>query len=101
MVLGNYGRYKISPKVEEVMEKYWEFFAFVTNGLLFVLVGMLLVNLETDWRPLVLPILLAVPTVVLARSASVYPVFSILNFSKTEERVPRSWQHVLSWGALR
>lgn len=23
MVLGNYGRYKISPKVEAVMEKYW------------------------------------------------------------------------------
>ena len=23
MILGNYGRYKISPKVEEVMEKYW------------------------------------------------------------------------------
>lgn len=23
MVLGNYGRYKISPKVEEVMARYW------------------------------------------------------------------------------
>lgn len=101
MVLGNYGRYKISPKVEEVMEKYWGFFAFVTNGLLFVLVGMLVVNLDADWRPLVLPILLAVPTVILGRAISVYPTFALLNFSKTEGRVPKSWQHVLSWGALR
>lgn len=101
MVLGNYGRYKISPKVEEVMEKYWSFFAFVTNGLVFVLVGMMLVNVDVDWRPLLLPIILAVPMVILARAASVYPVFAILNFSKTEERVPKSWQHVLSWGALR
>lgn len=45
MVLGNYGRYKISPKVEEVMEKYWGFFTFVTNSLVFILVGMMLVNL--------------------------------------------------------
>lgn len=101
MVLGNYGRYKISPKVEEVMEKYWGFFAFVTNGLVFVLVGMMLVNLDADWKPLILPIALAVPTVILARAVSVYPMFSILNFSRTEERVPKSWQHVLSWGALR
>lgn len=101
MVLGNYGRYKISPNVEEVMEKYWSFFAFVTNGLVFVLVGMMLVNANPDWRPLVIPIALAVPMVILARAASVYPVFALLNFSKTEEPVPRSWQHVLSWGALR
>lgn len=101
MVLGNYGRYKISPNVEEVMEKYWGFFAFVTNGLVFVLVGMMLVNVNPDWRPLVLPIALAIPMVILARAASVYPVFALLNFSKTEEPVPRSWQHVLSWGALR
>lgn len=101
MVLGNYGRYKISPKVEEVMEKYWSFFAFVTNGLVFVLVGMMLVNLNADWKPLLFPIALAVPTVILARAMSVYPMFFVLNFSKTEERVPKSWQHVLSWGALR
>lgn len=97
MVLGNYGRYKISPKVEEVMEKYWSFFSFVTNCLVFVLVGMMLVNLNADWKPLILPIAVAVPTVVLARAISVYPAFSLLNFSKTEERVPRAWQHVLSW----
>jgi NhaP-type Na+/H+ or K+/H+ antiporter len=66
-----------------------------------VLVGMTLVNLDADWQPLLLPMALAIPTVVLARAVSVYPVFSILNFSKTEEKVPRSWQHVLSWGALR
>lgn len=101
MVLGNYGRYKISPKVEEVMEKYWSFFAFVTNGLVFVLVGMMLVNLNADWKPLLIPIAIAVPMVILARATSVYPVFALLNFSKKEERVPKSWQHVLSWGALR
>lgn len=101
MVLGNYGRYKISPKVEEVMERYWGFFAFVTNSLVFILVGMMLVNLEVNWRPLLLPILITIPVVILARAISVYSVFGFLNFLKKEERVPRSWQHVLSWWALR
>jgi CPA1 family monovalent cation:H+ antiporter len=101
MILGNYGRYKISPKVEEVMERYWGFFAFVTNSLVFILVGMMLVNLHVNWRPLLLPILITIPVVIFARALSVYSVFWFLNFLKKEERVPRSWQHVLSWGALR
>lgn len=101
MVLGNYGRYKISPKVEEVMERYWGFFAFVSNSLVFILVGMMLVNLSVNWKPLVPLMLIAIPVVILARALSVYSVFSFLNFLKKEEKVPRSWQHVLSWWALR
>lgn len=101
MVLGNYGRYKISPKVEEVMEKYWGFFTFVTNSLVFILVGMMLVNLWVNWRPLILPILITIPIVIIARAVSVYSVFGFLNHLKKEEKVPRSWQHVLSWWALR
>lgn len=97
MVLGNYGRYKISPKVEEVMERYWGFFAFISNSLVFILVGMMLVNLSVNWRPLVPLILMTIPVVILARALSVYSVFSFLNFLKKEEKVPRSWQHILSW----
>ena len=97
MVLGNYGRYKISPKVEEVMEKYWGFFAFISNSLVFVLVGMMLINLNVNWRPMVPLMLATVPIVIIARALSVYSVFGFLNFLKKEERVPRSWQHVLSW----
>lgn len=101
MVLGNYGRYKISPRVEEVMEKYWWFFAFISNNLVFVLVGMLLVNLNVNWQPLFFPIIITIPIVILARAISVYSVFWFLNFLKKEEPVPRSWQHIISWWWLR
>jgi CPA1 family monovalent cation:H+ antiporter len=37
ITIGNYGRYKISPKVEESIEKFWVFFAFVANSLVFIL----------------------------------------------------------------
>lgn len=48
-----------------------------------------------------LPILITIPVVIIARAVSVYSVFGFLNHLKKEEKVPRSWQHVLSWGALR
>ena len=57
---------------------------------------MLLVQLDVNWKPLILPMLCAIPIVVLARFVSVYPVFYFLNFLKKEEEVPASWQFILS-----
>ena len=101
MVLWNYGRRKISPRVEEVMSKYWGFFTFVSNSMVFILVGILLMNLDVDWKPLIPAILLTIPIVILGRFFSVYPVFWFLNRSWLEEKVPATWQFILSWGALR
>lgn len=38
IVIGNYGKYKITPKVEHTMEKFWSFFAFVSNSIVFILI---------------------------------------------------------------
>ncbi len=48
LVIGNYGRYKITPKVEAHMEKFWEFFAFVSNSIVFILLGLVLSRLEVS-----------------------------------------------------
>jgi len=101
MVLGNYGRYKISPRVEKTMGHYWEFFAFLSNSLVFMLVGIMVVELRVDWMSLALPISIAVLVVILGRAISVYSVVGVLNAVKLEERIPTSWQHLLSWGSLR
>ena len=37
IVMGNYGKSKISPKVENYMERFWDFFAFLANSLIFLL----------------------------------------------------------------
>jgi CPA1 family monovalent cation:H+ antiporter len=39
--------------------------------------------------------------VAIARAISVYFPLSIINYFKIEEKVPSSWQHLLSWGSLR
>lgn len=41
IIMGNYGKTKISPKVEAYMDKFWSFFSFVTNSLVFILMGMM------------------------------------------------------------
>jgi len=37
IIMGNYGKSKISPKVEAYMDKFWSFFSFVTNSLVFLM----------------------------------------------------------------
>ncbi len=101
LFIGNYGRYKISPKVEAVMEKYWGFFSYVANILIFIGVWMLLIQLEIRWKPLFTLMLISIPIVVLARFISVFPVFWVLNKLKKEAHISLQWQFILSWWALR
>lgn len=101
IIVGNYGRYKISPKVEEHMNQFWEFFAFVSNSLVFILLGLILSHIDIDFMSLLFPSLVVVVIVMVARIISVYLPITALNFSKTEEHIPASWQFLLSWGSLR
>lgn len=101
MVIGNYGRYKMSPKVEQYMEKFWGYFAFLANSLVFILMGLTFAQLSIGLHVAIWPILLAIGVVAIGRAVSIYPVVGMLNLIKQEERIPASWQHLLSWGSLR
>lgn len=101
MVVGNYGRNKISPEVEEYMEKFWGYFAFLCNSIVFILIGLLIESLPIDFFALTIPALVAVVVVAVARAISVYSVVGALNLTKSEKTIPVSWQHLLAWGSLR
>lgn len=101
MMVGNYGRYKISPRVEEFMEKFWGYVAFVANSIVFILIGLLFAELPVKLSTLAAPVLVTIIVVMIARAISVYPVIGVLNFTKKESFIPRSWQHLLAWGSLR
>lgn len=101
MVIGNYGRSKISPRVESFLERYWGYFAFLANSLVFISMGLLFANLPIDFRMFAVPVLFAVLVVMIGRALSIYPVAWILNRMKKEGLIPMSWQHLLSWGSLR
>ncbi len=101
MVMGNFGRFKMSHGVEEYMDKFWSYFAFVANSLVFILMGKMFANLSIELKIAFLPILVIILVVVIARVVSVYMSVSVVNTLKLEERIPASWQKLMSWGSLR
>ncbi len=101
MVMGNYGRFKMSTGVEAYMEKFWSYFGFVTNSLVFILMGLLFVEQSIDVQVAILPIFLSVLIVMLGRALSIYPLLGWLNRTKREQAIPLAWMHLLAWGSLR
>jgi monovalent cation:H+ antiporter, CPA1 family len=98
IVLGNIGSLgSVSDKGREAVESFWEYIGFVANSLIFLLIGMELGRqpFHLVWLSSAVVILL----VVLSRAAAVYPC-SLL-FSKSRNRVPWPYQHMLFWGGLR
>lgn len=100
LTLGNYGRYKISLEVRKMMDVTWGYFAFISNSLIFLLMGLMIGNIDFHFRVLIIPILIAIAVVIVARIISVIGVLTPLNYLI---RLPVSWnwQKLLAWGSLR
>lgn len=102
IVMWNYGKYKITPKVEHTVEQMWEWFAFVSNSVVFILMWLYLSNIEwINISDFIIPTLVAVFVVIIARAISVYLPIWFLNKFNLWEKIPLSWQHIMSWGSLR
>lgn len=101
MVMGNYGRSKILPHARDFVEKFWTESALLANSLVFLLIGLIFATLSVPVSAFMVPILLAVVVVAVARALSVYPVVWALNHTTSEAPIPLSWQHLMAWGSLR
>ena len=76
----------------------WEFFAFLANSFVFLLIGIQLVGMPISrlgWETAAVAILL----VLAGRAVAVYPLSNLFGPSKLA--VPFSFQNVLFWGGLR
>lgn len=101
IIMWNYWRYKISPKVQEYMEKFWWFFAFIANSLVFILLWLILTQININFWDFILPIIVSIIIVMIARAISVYIPILFINIFKLEEKIPSSWQNLLAWWSLR
>jgi len=101
LFLGNYSRHILSPSADSYLQKVTEHFAFMANSLVFLLAGLLFASSGIDFRNLILPILLTVLVVATVRVIAVYMITVPLNMLRLEQRIPSSWQLLLSWGSLR
>lgn len=101
IVMGNFGRRKLSRKTQESFSEIWKFLEFVSNSLVFLLLGLRLGSFDflahAEWIAVAV-----VATIVVARPLSVFPSFAVANlFRRKEDRSPFSHQVVTAWGGLR
>ncbi len=99
VVLGGWGRAKISPPVSAYLDHFWEYMAFVANALIFLLVG-LSVDLPTLWDSLIyLP--WVVLAMLLSRAALIYGLMPLVGRLPGSRPVGMPYQAVMFWGGLR
>jgi Na+:H+ antiporter len=87
----------ISQGGHERIGAAWEYFAFLANSFVFILIGMNVAN--QPLRLLGLTAGVAIVLVLAGRALSIYPLAAL--FRGAHWRLPTSYQHVLFWGGLR
>jgi len=104
VILGSRGIQKFDSAVRVHMDVLWEHFAFIANSLIFILIGMLTVQVMTvsNMAELWFIILLSIVSVIFARMLSIYVPLGVFNiFAKGERKISQDWMKILSWGSLR
>ena len=99
LIIGNFGSMgAISDTGRPHVLAAWEFFAFVANSFVFLLIGIQLVDVpigRLGWETAAIAIVL----VLAGRAVAVYPLSNL--FRPTRLKVPFGFQNVLFWGGLR
>ncbi|MFL6848655.1 MAG: cation:proton antiporter [Sphingomicrobium sp.] len=99
LMIGNVGwAGVISDPGRERVHYAWEYFAFLANSFVFILIGM-----NTASQPLRHLVstasIVAVVLVLVGRAVSIYPLAAL--FAVSRWRLPVTYQHTLFWGGLR
>ena len=76
----------------------WEYFAFLANSFVFILIGMN-VGDQPSWALGSAAAGVAILLVLAGRALSVYPLAAL--FAGSRWRLPATYQHTLFWGGLR
>ena len=99
IVIGGWGRAKISPSVSDYLSDYWEYFSGLANWLIFLLVGLTIdLGAMIDSLPLLVWVVVAM---FLARALAIYTLVPLANRLTGAEPVDRGYQTVILWGGVR
>lgn len=101
LILGNVGKLSLKSKTNEFFEKFWKHVAFAANSIVFILMGLMFVDLNFIQKELIIVTLISIIGVFVARIISVYFSVGIVNATKLEPKIPISWQGLLAWGDLK
>ncbi|MGH6741825.1 MAG: cation:proton antiporter [Bradyrhizobium sp.] len=104
LLIGNLGiladdeRSRITPRGREFTLALWDFIAFVTNSLVFLLIGANVAAISFE-RLGSRTLATVIALVLLGRAITVYPL--CLPFCRSHWVIPLRAQHILWWGGLR
>ncbi len=99
VVVGTFGSTRFTPELKAYLRQFWEYAAFVANGLILLLVG-----LSIDLGSLgqfVGPIGWGVLAVLVARAITVFGLTPVINRLPHAEPVDGRYQTIMFWGGLR
>ena len=98
LIIGNLGPIgAIPPRGRAAIEAFWEFAAFVSNSLIFLLIGIN--EQQQDFHAVWKSAVIAIALVTLGRAVAIYPVCGLL--ARIADPVSMRDQHLLVWGGLR
>ena len=92
----------ISTGVRKLFHKYWDYIGFITNSILFFLIGIPLLSVESYESasvPLILILVIPFVIMMLSRAVVVYGGSTFLRIFRV--KIPHQWQNVLTLGGLR
>jgi CPA1 family monovalent cation:H+ antiporter len=88
----------ITPHGRAFVLEFWEFAAFLSNSLVFLLIGSALATVDFA-REGIFALTLVIAFALLGRAVAVYPV--CLAFLRSRWAIPLNQQHLMWWGGLR
>ena len=102
LVMGSYGRTKVSPATWHALHETWEQLGFWANSLIFFLVGILVPNVLKDFtgeQAVWLVVLVAVAFA--ARFAVLFGILPLMIRAKLSANVSGAFRAIMFWGGLR
>ncbi|MDF3129669.1 cation:proton antiporter [Kiritimatiellaeota bacterium B1221] len=95
---------QIAHENHHFMEHFWQFFSFVANSFVFLLLGLTEAHNFSDPAKLLKGfrlLLIVIPVVTFARAAVIYLLVPLYNRFAQKEKISFAYQTILLWGGLR
>lgn len=95
---------RLRPQSRQFLHELWEYLSFVTNSLIFLLVGLATAQVlkeVTEIKPLVEALGVAIAAIFLARAVVVFTLIPLINRIHTAPPIGLGEQAILVWGGLR
>ena len=99
MLIGGWGKAKISPSIADYLERFWGYMAMVANALIFLMVGLAVdLGALAESFPLLLVVIAAM---LVSRAVVVFGLVPSIGRLPDYDVIGRGHQMVMFWGGLR